>query len=292
MIEYLCPLTDLPVDQCGCDQHHRTETTVITIAALERLAGRPLPEFRVRHRNPEWQVPEPKRTTCEHRDDDLCGDCTTLLDGLLTDLPDLMEQLGIAMRKSVRFAPRGHRKGDQEHPDESPIPWNPSAAHALHDLERIVHTGRNLDRHQLLTELSTAMSRGHRVIDRPKDRLYTRCPLCKTDIWLDETGSVYCPDTVCGYTAPTWQRHQTDLLDANADAMLTATDLVVALATSDTEAKSIRNRIDYAVRHKGLPREQINRPNWDNGRVVTEAQWIYRVRDIRDMALNRRKATA
>lgn len=282
----ICAETELPIRECGCPKHHRPEATVISVSTLERLAGRPMPEIRVRHRNPEWSIPDPKRTTCEHRQDDLCGACATILEGLLADLPDLMEQLGLAMWKSVRFAPRGHRKGDAEHPDESQLPWNPSAARALHELERIVKTGREATRHQLLTDLSRAANTAHRIIDRPKDRIYTRCPLCTEDIWIDTQGPIAC--TSCNsYTADTWTQHQTDLLDANADAMLTVTDLVLALANSDQEAKSIRNRIDYAVRHRGLPREQINRPNWNNGRIATEPQWIYRVRDVRDLALNR-----
>lgn len=45
-----CPITELPTNQCGCPTHHQAETTIISAAALERLAGRRMPEVRYRRR--------------------------------------------------------------------------------------------------------------------------------------------------------------------------------------------------------------------------------------------------
>lgn len=37
------------------------------------------------------------------------------------------------------------------------------------------------------------------------------------------------------------------------------------------------------IRRHGLPREEIKRAKWKEGRIVTEPQWVYRLRDVRDM---------
>ncbi len=44
-----------------------------------------------------------------------------------------------------------------------------------------------------------------------------------------------------------------------------------------------RNRINYLIRRHGLPREQIVKPAWEGDRLVTEPQWVYRLRDVRDL---------
>lgn len=258
---------------------------VIKLSELEQLAGRPLPACRVQTRAekdptvPDWHVPEPKATWCEHRQDDLCGECAKLLDGLEADLPALIHDLGLALTLRTRFAPRGHRKGDTEHPDESQIPLSLAASARLSDFHAFLAQRPTLDRHEALKRLSALAEKAHRTIDRPKDRIYTRCPLCAEDIWLDQTGPVYCPSQDCGYTAATWTRHQTDLLDASGDAWLTIADLVTIIGG---DPKTVRNRIEYLSRRQGLPRERIERPAWDHGHIITEAQWVYRLRDVRE----------
>lgn len=281
-----CDTTGLYPDECGCAEHFTDRPTVISLAALERLAGHPLPAYRMRARDPHWKVPDPQRTVCDHRDDDLCGPCSTLLDQLLADLPDLVEQVGIAMRKAVRFPPHGHRRGDTETPDESPIPWNQAAALALGDLQRLIATGRHTSRHALLADLSRAARRAHRVIDRPRDRTFTMCPVCRTELVVPEADpdnrQIVCTTNGCSYSA-SWDQHQSDLLDANGDAMLTMNDLVLVLTRAGEPMT--RDRINNMIRRHGLPREQISDPKWEDGKVVvTEPKWVYRLRDVRELA--------
>ncbi len=276
----LCTLTDLPVTQCACTQHHRAEATVVSIGALERLAGRPLPEYRARLR-PPWRVPQPEPTICEHRRGDLCADCDRLLDGLLADLPHLVEELGFAMRKDCRFAPHGHRRGDVETPDEAPIPWNPAAARVLGELHQFMVDTRNdrgMCRRRLLARLSGLAQHAHRVIDRPKDREYTMCPQCRAEILVEDRTLVTCPDC---HRSATWQQHQQDLLDASGDVMLTTNQLVGVLCSGGELIT--RRRVYYLVEHHGLPREEIKIPSWRKGRIITDDQWVYRLRDVRDL---------
>lgn len=301
----ICPISDLPTDQCGCHQHHRPAQTVISIAALERIAGHPLPQARLIRRDPRWKVPEPTRTVCTHRADDLCGDCDTLLRGLLADLPELVEQLTITLRKGHRFAPRGFRHGDKETPDEAPIPWNPPAVRCLADLHRFMLDAPLADRHWILTELSALARRAHRIIDRPTDREITICPECRTEIIVtDRARTVTCgativeddPDTpepaegeqrpqrerVCRYAAG-WEQHRKDLLTVNADAMLTMNQLVLVFSEPGTPPERVRNRINYLIRRHGLPREQIEFPEWNDGQLRSVTKWVYRIRDIEDL---------
>lgn len=276
----LCTLTDLPVTQCACAQHHRAEATVVSIGALERLAGRPLPAYRARIR-PPWRVPAPEATTCEHRRDDLCADCDRLLDGLLADLPHLVEELGFAMRKDVAFAPHGHRRGDIERPDEAAIPWNPAAARVLGEIHQLMADARGMSRRRMLARLSDLARHAHWIIDRPKDRVFTMCPICRAEIALDETGgTVACPTEGCTYSA-SWEQHQADLLDVNGDALLTAEEIRFVLSRNGEPIT--RQRISYLVERHGLPRQEIVLPSWQQKRLVTRPQFVYQLRDVRDM---------
>lgn len=285
--EARCKYTDLPISGCGCDQHHRPEQTVVSIAALERLAGHPLPQYRA-IRRPEWKVTEPKETRCDHREDDLCNECDALLDSLLADLPHIVEELGFAMRKDVRFKPHGHRKGDAEHPDEAPLPWSPPAAALLGELNEFMADPPGL-RTEQLAELSWIAQRAHRIIERPKDRQITMCPTCRSDIEIPDddpqTRIILCAVQGCGYCA-SWPQHKIDILHANTDALLTMTELATIL-TEDTDPAAYertRNRIRYLERRKGLARERIQRPDWGaNGEIVTEAKWVYRLGDVLDL---------
>ncbi len=286
----VCPLTDLPASQCGCRTHHRPEPTVVTISQLEHLAGHRLPAYRMRARDPRWKVPDPTPTMCDHRQDDLCPDCDRVLDGLLYDLPELIEHLTIALRKGHRFAPHGHRRGDVEHPDEAPILWSPAAASALGDLHRIM--ADRPGRKSMLYRLSRAAARTHRIVDRPQDREITMCPRCRSEIVVTNRDlAVTCTsDTVCGYAA-SWDQHQRDLLEANEDAMLTMNDLVLVLTRAGEPMT--RDRINKMIKRHGLPRERIENPAWREGRLVTEPQWVYRLGDVRHLQaeIDARKAS-
>ena len=277
-----CPDTDLPPAECACPHHHQPAPTVITIGALEKLAGRPLPEYRPRLR-PRWRVPTPEPTHCDHQKHDLCKTCDRLLDSLLADLPNLVEELGFAMRKDTRFTPHGHRKGDIQKPDEAPLPWNPSAARALTALHTFIADVRadpGRSRRRILADLSDLATWAHRIIERPKDREYTMCPKCRTEIVVEDHTLVICPSDNCRYMS-TWDNHQSDLLDANGDALLTMSDLVLILTRAGEPID--RNRINYLIRRHGLPREEIENPHWREGRLVTEPQWAYRLNDVREL---------
>ncbi|MEN0072507.1 MAG: hypothetical protein AAGC63_16130 [Propionicimonas sp.] len=281
----LCTLTDLPPDTCGCPTHHQPgHHPVITIAALERLTGHPLPAYRPTRRDPRWKIPEPQTTVCTHRTDDLCGPCGRILNGLLHDLPDLVSELHAAMRKDTRFKPHGHRQSDRDHSDESSIPWNPAAARTLGDLNAwmadVTAQPSTWSRHRQLARLSALAERAHRIIERPEDREYSMCPRCRGEITVTGHDWVICPADGCRYAA-TWATHQADLLDAMGDAMLTLDDLVLVLTRSGEPIN--RNRVNYLIRRHGLPREEIENPKWREGRLVTEPQWVYRLRDVRDL---------
>lgn len=301
-----CELTDFPVDQCGCPHHHRPQPTVISITALERIAGHPLPAYRMQPRQKEWRIPEPKRTVCTHRKDDLCGDCETILAGLLYDLPELVEQLGYTLRKSQRFEVKGYRQRERETPDESPIPWSPAAARCLADLHRFMLDAPLHDRHWTLETLSGLARKAHGVIGRPRDREMTQCPRCRADIVVtDRSRTVTCshliveddPDApepkegeqrrqrerVCDYAA-SWEQHRRDLLEVNADAMLTMRQLVDAFSEPNTPAERVRNRVRYLVARHGLPREQVEvLVGWADGKIRTRTEWVYRLGDVQDM---------
>ena len=282
-----CHTTDLDPAMCACPTHHNPDTgssRVLHIRQLESATGRRMPEYRPQPRPSRWQVPDPQATTCDHRDDDLCGDCARLLEGLLSDLPGLVAEVGAAVRKDTRFAPRGHRRGvDVDRPDESPIPWNPAAAAALAGLHQVMVDGPTLGRHGLLAGLSRAAGRAHRVIDRPPDRLFTACPRCRADIEVpDRARGVQCPAAGCGYAA-SWEGHQQDLLDAHGDVWLTAGQLVGVLCRNGEPIT--RQRISYLADRHGLPRERLVRPSWKagGGIVATSPVFVYRLRDVRDL---------
>lgn len=273
-----CNLTDLPPHMCACPTHHQPNPG--NVVRIGTLSAQTRARYRYRPRQSQWAVPAPVPAVCGHRADDLCGDCAVLLESLLADLPELVAQVGAAVRKDTRFAVRGWRKGDQERPDESPIPWNPAAADALTGLHRVMVDGPGMSRHDLLDCLSRAAVRAHKVIDRPPDRLYTACPECRADIEVaDRDRAVQCRG--CGYVA-SWDEHQSDLLDAHGDVWLTAGQLVGVLCRNGEYIT--RQRISYLADRHGLPRESIVRPAWKSGAIaVSDPVFVYRLQDVRDL---------
>lgn len=246
---------------------------VIRLSELEQLAGHPLPAYRVTKRTPQWNVIDPKPTHCEHREDDLCPECSDLLDDLITDLPGIIEQLCVTLRKGSRFAPRGWAKGDEERPDEATIPWSIAASTLLDEINRFT-SANNHSRAWQLGALSSIASRAHHIIDRPRDRHITICPRCSQTLWLDDKTAFTCPTTDCGYACDSWSSHIADLLATQPDVMLTMDELTLAI---DAKPETIRKRIQRAVATKGMPRER--RKVWRDGRIV-EGPWVYRLTDV------------
>ena len=274
-----CDWSDLPIAECAHCQG--LTSPVVPIGVVERSLGRRAAEYRVRPR--EWSVADPEVTCCTHRQDDLCGDCAKLLDALIIDVPELVAQLTTSMRKGGRFGQHGWRRGDVERPDESPIPWSPPAAKCLSDLRQFV-ANAPADRHLQLEQLSRLARRAHRIINRPAERETTICPTCRAEIAVPdddpEDRVIVCPTEGCSYAA-TWPHHLRDLLDANGDALLTAQELRFVL--SHNGEPITRQRIAYLVERHGLPREQRNVPSWVGANIVTEARWVYRLKDVRDL---------
>lgn len=289
-----CSWSDLPVDQCAhckglpdmepiglADLTNRSvgdwqpAENVIHIAQLEQLAGRRLPEYRWTKRSPEWKVAKPEPVTCDHREDDLCGDCSSLLDDILEDLPHIIEELTTTLTKGSRFAPRGWAKGDEERPDEAPIPWSVAASSVLGEAAAYQASSEDLSRHEQLAKLSSIATRAHHIIERPKDRHITQCPHCQQVLWLEAKTGFECPTEGCGYACDTWSTHLNDLINTRPDVMLTMDELVLVFGGNP---ETVRKRIQRAVTNQGLPRE--HRKVWRDGAIV-EGPWVYRLSDVR-----------
>lgn len=279
MTQQRCHLTDLPLASCGCPDHHHDETTVVSIAALEKLAGRPLPDYRFRVRRPRWRVPDPEQVACTHQRHGLCKPCDDYLDGLLADLPHLVEELGYAMRRDVAFTPHGFRPGDEETPDEAPLSWNVAAADMLRELARI--TGGRPRRPQLLAGLSKAVKDAHRIIDRPKDRVYCGpCPSCGQSLEGVRGQPVTCAAENCQYAA-TWDQHNATALEARQDQLLPMHDLLKVLQAGGRPLA--RKQVEWLQKRYGLPREQRSVPYWAGHELRVAEVWCYRVRDVLEL---------
>lgn len=221
---------------------------------------------------------------------------------VLTDVPRLLDDLDVAMAGDVRFVEHGAGGDDPVGPGGHPA----ASAH-----QRIVRAlelvaGWFDARHpeqlarlllaaldqvadepimgKLASNLSGAAVRAHRVIDRPPSLFfYGACPGCGSDIWQerihpdDEEGMVRCS---CGYERYP-DSHIREQLDD--DRMMTVTELVSAI-TMAGEAVT-RHQINGWIRREGLPREKANRPRWENGQLVAHEVDVFRLGDVRDLAL-------
>lgn len=246
----------------------------------------------------------------------LCPNCTDHLAGILDDIPALIRDLNIAIVRDVHFVehgtmPAAHAEDD----DEAALPWDDRALKAKNQLsydlrqtatlikitglrtpaiarQLRAHLGR-LARHQTMPDhahkISKAVARAHAVIDRPPSPwYYGPCPLCHLDIFTDRVDEqdrdarVACPRPGCGYTAhPT--DHRSKQLDAGDDRWLTIRELVGAI-TSAGETVT-RDQIKGWIRREGLPREVHSRPRWRDGRLIPNEEYVYRLGDVRRLAL-------
>ncbi|GAA1436377.1 hypothetical protein GCM10009616_35980 [Microlunatus lacustris] len=235
----------------------------------------------------------------------LCDDCADQLQQVLADLPALLRDLGDATCKQTAFVQHGSRHGQQQARDEAPVDFNPSASHARAKLLTAVRRLGSRTVHQLVVdptaaeiahEITVAASRGQRIIDSPPSLwFYGACPECRTELYLeridgdDPEATIHCDS--CGYAA-NLQAHNRAQLNAGEDRMLTVTELVSAITTAGEVVT--RNQIDGWIRRGGLPREQRPIPRWRDGRLVAELVYVYRLGDVRDLALQAeiRKASA
>ena len=277
-----CEFNDMPTDVCGCPHHHASTGIVISQAAIESLTGTPHPELRPRQRATTWAAPQPSAEGCTHTaDNTLCPACDDELQALLDDLPEILEQLSIAFRKGAIFPPRGWRLEDDENPDEAPLPWNDAAAgcwRELRDLTTHPYWRDPANRTALHARLTITTARAHRIIDRPIDRAYAGpCPQCRAPLHAERGHDVTCNNTDCDYRA-TWDDNQARQLDAQRNGLLPMRDLLTVLRQAGHPITE--NRVEYFVKHRGLPRERGIIPTWAGQTIVTREVWLYRVDDV------------
>jgi hypothetical protein len=274
--------------------------------------------------NGDMEPGEPIVITCSgegHGKDQgatLCPGCLEDFERVLADVPELLDDLDIAIAGEVRFVEHGFRAGSLEG-DGVGASRNPAvAAHqrlclALSGDDTNAHPGcagwfdardpAQLARHLLLYlnrlvgeprlpvlahDISSAAKRAHHVIDMPKDLVfYGPCPECGRDITQerihrdDQETLVQCRFLSCGY-GKTLDLHYKLILDANEDRWMTVSELVSAI-TSGGEIVN-RNQIYYWERKGGLAREERSRAKWVGGELVTEEVWCFRLGDVRQRA--------
>lgn len=232
-----CTYSDLPVDQCGCTRHHRHNPsgTVITAAALERIIGRPAPEYRTQIRldtdsgtlmpnaKPLDRIPTNADIICHScghyphsRDRWLCDWCVEQWETDLRNAPTLAAELDKAIAKQARMTDGAGRGGG----DDNPLPFNPSAARARARLNKaaidaaqrlgiqpwtaaalLAATRNTIAQHReapdLAAELRAATRQALATIDRPRPTTYLGpCPTCRLATHVPEGATTHtCP---CG----------------------------------------------------------------------------------------------
>jgi hypothetical protein len=248
--------------------------------------------------------------------DPLCPSCADHLGGILDDIPALLRDLNTAIIRDVRFVEHGTMPAAHTiDEDEAALPWDDRAARAKAQLSYDLRQAATLIKvvglrtpaiaRQLRARLgrlarqpampdhahkiSKAAARAHAVIDRPPSPwYYGPCPYCHLDIFTDRVDEndrdarVSCPRDGCGYSAHP-SDHRSKQLDAGDDRWLTIGELVGAI-TSAGETVT-RDQIKGWIRREGLPREFTSRPRWTDGVLVPYEVYVYRLGDVRRLAL-------
>lgn len=208
----LCELTDLPVEWCGCKHHRQRRPTVVSISALEKLAGHPLPAYRAINLDaPNEPFTASARpldrvdgqadhwcTCCgrypRSRDRWLCDWCAEQWVIDLRNVPPLADDLELAKTRRSVMEEQPGKSADE------PLPFDDRAARALRRLNRslawiadalevriypwqldlltrvLLDQHRDISRRQdapdLADTLRRAVRRGMAVIDRPRPTVY------------------------------------------------------------------------------------------------------------------------
>jgi hypothetical protein len=289
--------------------------------------------------SPQWQglthtgrvndagIPIPGRPiiiNCHsHTDTGLCDGCTADLRLVLADIPQLLDDLDIAIAGETRFVEHGHRtlNGDQPTGGGHPaVAAQQRLTLALYGDGTDTHPGvsdwfnnygpasyaRQLARHltqvqheprmpNLARDLTQAASRAHHVIDSPADMTYYGpCPDCGRDLIQDRIWQSRDPDdpklasdlVTCRYPSCGY----TATLDVHQQNLLAAGENrwltvgeLVSAITSGGEPVT-RKQINGWIEREGLAREKRIRPRYINGELVTSEVWTYRLGDVRDRA--------
>jgi hypothetical protein len=237
-------------------------------------------------------------------DDGICQDCAASLGLVLADIPQLLDDLDIALGYA-RFVEHGTRNGSQESSGGNRI------ITAIHNLSQAIMKAAgwfdantpelvarglliHLDKlaslpetRSLALKISIEASRAHKVIDVPPEIwFYGACPACEHDIWQerirpDDDTLVTCHQRDCTYTAPLDEHHKR-LLDAGNDRWLTMDELV-ATVTKAGEVVT-RKQIQRWRDREGLPMESRSLAYWIDGELVTSEVEVFRLGDIRAFA--------
>ena len=239
-----------------------------------------------------------------------------MLQGVLADIPELLDDLDVAIAGQTRFVEHGTIGGLAETGSNSGHPViaaQQRLTRALLGDGTDTHPGvtdwfdardpaqlaRLLTRHlpelttqprmpTLARDLTSAVSRARRVIDTPIDiAYYGPCPDCGADlvqerIRKDDTKTpVSCRFPSCGYSQPL-DMHQKRILENSLDRHLSVSECV-SMITSAGEPVT-RDQLNGWIRHQGLPRQWDERPVWRGGEVVMVGMWTLKLRDVLDYA--------
>ena len=219
---------------------------------------------------------------------------------VLTDMPELMAELEVALTKQTNFVEQGTPQ--QADPDEASLPWSEGAARAIRRLRKALDgdprsraaelladwttTMRRPDLGNLVAGVTAAATAAHALIAPPTVlTYYGPCPTCTRDlyqehVWAD--GVVSCK--ACGYAAPKGE-HLRRSLDAMADRQMTLGGIVRTF--NDAGLQVTRQRLENLIYRRGLPRQQVTRPpRWvgegESRRLVpAEKVWMYRIGDVK-----------
>ncbi len=248
---------------------------------------------------------------CHHDTPGLCEDCAALFALVMADVPHLIDDLDIAIAGDARFVEHGTRKDAT--PTSAVKGGNPAIAayqrlaaalrgaepwFDTHSPEQLAialarHLAALVDEPDLIKvarEVSSAVSRAHKVIDAPPDLFcYGDCPDCHRAIWQerirqdDDKTPVVCRFPECGYAQPL-DRHQKLQLDASQDRWMTVAELCAAFESAGEVMP--RYRIWNWANREGLPKEERPVLKWVGGSLKqVRTVDTFRVGDVMDMMI-------
>lgn len=257
----------------------------------------------------------------------MCANCAEDFVRVLADIPELLDDLDIAIAGEAKFIEHGTIQGSIESPGPSRHPavaahhrlclallGDGTAAHPgcaqWFDARDPVQLGRLFGKYlhrlvtdqrlpQLARDISGAAARAHHVIDAPRDLVpYGPCPDCGN--WIiqerihrdDQETKVQCRLPSCNYAEPL-DVHYRKIIDSNLDRHFSITDCVSMITKAGQPVT--RDQINGWIRHKGFPREWTERPTWkdnDSDDIVMKGMWTVKLRDVLEFMNKKQEKTA